>query len=110
MFYDIVQDLCKRNHVSITKMALDIGLSNAAATSWKNGSVPRLETLQKIADYFGITIYDLMQQDVQKEADLTDFELEALRVLRQFDVRTKNKALTLLYELEDSLGQYGGKP
>jgi transcriptional regulator with XRE-family HTH domain len=32
-----------------------LGLSNATATKWKNGSAPRATTVRKIADYFGVS-------------------------------------------------------
>ena len=29
-------------------------------TSWKNGALPRMSSRKKIADYFGITVEELM--------------------------------------------------
>ena len=52
MFYDIVNNLCKERKTTITRMAEEIGLSNAAPTSWRKGAIPKLTTLEKIADYF----------------------------------------------------------
>ena len=34
-------------------------------TSWKNGALPRMSSRKKIADYFGITVEELM--DTKKE-------------------------------------------
>lgn len=64
MFYENVNRMCKERRVSITKMATDIGLSNAASSSWKKGSVPKGDTLQKIADYFDVSI-DVLLRDTQ---------------------------------------------
>lgn len=55
MFYDIVNNLCKARKTTITKMSEEIGLSNAAATSWKRGSIPKASTLEKISAYFGVS-------------------------------------------------------
>ena len=55
MFYEIVNTLCKERKTTITKMSEEIGLSNAAATSWKKGSIPKASTLEKISAYFGVT-------------------------------------------------------
>lgn len=55
MFYDIVNGLCKARKTTITKMSEEIGLSNAAATSWKKGAIPKSSTLQKISEYFGVS-------------------------------------------------------
>lgn len=55
MFYDTVNNLCKARKTTITKMSEEIGLSNAAATSWKKGSIPKASTLEKISAYFGVS-------------------------------------------------------
>lgn len=69
MFYEIVNDLCKARKTTITKMSEEIGLSNAAATSWKKGAVPKSTTLEKISAYFGVsTDYLLGKEDIKKTA------------------------------------------
>lgn len=68
MFYEIVNNLCKERRVSITRMAEDIGLSNAAPTSWKNGSVPKLSTLEKISTYFNVSTEYLLGKENKKTA------------------------------------------
>lgn len=70
MFYDIVNNLCKARKTTITKMSEDIGLSNAAATSWKKGATPKASTLEKISAYFGVsTDYLLGKEDAKKPTD-----------------------------------------
>ena len=81
MFYEIVNNLCKERKTTITRMAEEIGLSNAAPTSWRKGSVPKLTTLEKIADYFGVSVDYLRGVETKKaptpkgERDYTDLEL-----------------------------------
>ncbi len=56
MFYDKFKELCSAKGVSCNKAALEIGLSNATPTKWKKtGATPTGETLQRIADYFGVS-------------------------------------------------------
>ena len=70
MFYDIVNSLCKARKTTITKMSEEIGLSNAAATSWKKGAIPKASTLEKISAYFGVsTDYLLGKEDAKKPDD-----------------------------------------
>lgn len=66
MFYDIVNALCKERKTTITRMAEEVGLSNAAPTSWRKGSVPKLGTLNKISEYFGVSVEYLLGKE-QKE-------------------------------------------
>lgn len=64
-FYDCVTKLCKEKKISLAALAREVGLSNSATTYWKHGSVPKYETMKKIADYFGVTVEELL--DIDKE-------------------------------------------
>ncbi len=55
MFWDNILDLCAKNNVSPNAMCANIGLSNATATKWKNGSIPHAATLRKVANYFNVS-------------------------------------------------------
>lgn len=54
-FLDIVKKLCKENNISISKMEKDIGISKGASYKWNN-SKPSLNTINKIANYFDVTV------------------------------------------------------
>ena len=56
MFYEIFLKLCNQNNIKPNNVTKALGLSNATATDWKKGSVPRDTTLLKIADYFGVSV------------------------------------------------------
>ena len=43
----------------------ELGFSNSMPTSWKKGTLPHIKNRKKIADYFGITVDELM--DTQKK-------------------------------------------
>lgn len=61
MFYDLFCELCEKKGVSPTRAALEIGLSKATPTSWKNkGITPQAAQLQKIASYFGVSVDSLL--------------------------------------------------
>lgn len=74
-FYSNYCKLCSEANVSLTKVSLDIGLSNAAPSGWKKGKVPTDVNLQKIASYFTaklgrpITVQYLKGDDVQTVDD-----------------------------------------
>lgn len=55
-FYDIFSELCKNRGVSPSAVTKAIGLTTANATYWKQGSVPKSETLWKLANYFGVSV------------------------------------------------------
>jgi len=51
--------MCKKGK-SPAVVAEELGFSNSATTCWKNGSLPRMSSRKKLADYFGITVEELM--------------------------------------------------
>ena len=86
MFYDIVNALCKERKTTITRMAEEIGLSNAAPTSWRKGAVPKLGTLRKISDYFGVSVEYLLGNEPKKETPTVSGErdMEDLALLAKY--------------------------
>jgi transcriptional regulator with XRE-family HTH domain len=60
MFWENLLNLCNSKNISPNKVCADLGLSNATATRWKKGSVPRGTTLIQIAEYFGVTPEEML--------------------------------------------------
>lgn len=70
MFYDIYAMLCRQKNKAPSRVALDLGLSKAAVSIWKNrGVIPNSETLQKIADYFNVTVDYLLGNETKKSSE-----------------------------------------
>lgn len=63
MFYNQVAKLCFENNIKITALARKLNLSPSAPARWKDGSFPKTETLQKIADYFDVSVDYLLNGD-----------------------------------------------
>ena len=59
--YEVFEQLVQKNGVTPFKVAKVAGVTQTALSNWKSGrSTPTTKTLQKIADYFGVTIDYLM--------------------------------------------------
>lgn len=57
MFYDRFELLCKEKGVSPTSVARENGITQQSVSLWKKrGSTPKAETIQKLADYFGVPV------------------------------------------------------
>ena len=83
MFYDQFCELCKAKGISVTKATVEIGLSRTIGTKWKRtGATPNGETLNKIADYFGVTTDYLLGTETEKaptpegEREITDRDVQ----------------------------------
>lgn len=70
--YEVFEQLLQKKGVSSYKVAKEAGVTQTALSNWKSGrSTPTAKTLQKIADYFGVTIDYLMTGDNSSEQGLT---------------------------------------
>ena len=59
MLYDKIQDLCRKNGTCIRRVEMDCKIGNGTIRYW-NTSSPRVDKLKAVADYFGLTINDLV--------------------------------------------------
>ena len=66
MFSDNFVKLCAENGVHPTTVAEILGYSRTTGSKWINGSIPRKITLQRIADYFGVTVDALLSDETKK--------------------------------------------
>lgn len=106
-FYEKVKTLCEIKGISITSLAVELGFSKSAPTTWKNSdNLPRAATVKKIADFFGLTVGEL-KIDIESAIDFnnldtSDFDQPVWRhFLEQnnYDVR---KAYTAYVAFEQS--------
>ncbi len=59
--YAVFEDLCKKNNVRPSDVSRATGISTATLTSWKQGKyTPKQDKLQKIADFFNVSLDFLM--------------------------------------------------
>ena len=61
IMYEIFQKLPNEKGVKTSDVARATGISNMTFSDWKRGKcVPKIDKLQKIADYFGVTVEYIM--------------------------------------------------
>ena len=71
MFYDNFVKACNLHNKAPSAVAIDIGISKATVTGWKNGSMPSDATLRKLADYFGVSSEELTGSTVPAKKKAT---------------------------------------
>lgn len=63
--YERFKKLCEQKGISISQACKEIGLQPSAATNWKTrGGTATVETCQRIADYFGVTVDYIMTGEI----------------------------------------------
>lgn len=103
MFWDKFLNLCNEKNISPNKMCADLGLSNATATKWKNGSAPRSTTLLLIAEYFDVDISYFAEKETPPEelpAGLDEKDIEIINRFSRLSDEQKRQALSYLEFLQ----------
>lgn len=59
-FWENYLSECTKIDKSPNAVAKELGIASGSVTAWKNGTVPHTSTLNKIAEYFGVTVAYLL--------------------------------------------------
>lgn len=115
MFKNNFIKLCVEKGVAPTAVCQQIGLSNAAFSSWTDDSVPRRTTLIKIADYFQVPLESLLSDgpnEEQKETapqdipeGLSQLDAEIIKIYSTLPEEKKQQALSYLEFLRKQGGE-----
>lgn len=62
MLYKNIEELCKERNISIARLEREAGLGNATVRGWVT-SKPNIETIGKVAAYFGVSIDELLKPE-----------------------------------------------
>lgn len=104
MFWDVFCQLCQKQGVSPTQAILQMGISRASVTKWKNGALPSAESLIKLSEYFGVSIDYLCGKSVPAEANGRKLTADEEKLLSLFEMLSEVDRLRLIIDLQDKTG------
>lgn len=87
-FFEQYKKICEERGISPNGAAKEIGLPSSSVTHWKDGAIPRIKTVQKIADYFCVTTdYLLGYADSKNDPSVesADIRKQAEALVRKMD-------------------------
>lgn len=91
-FYKLYLALCNQKGVTPSFAALQMGISKVSVSHWKSGrNNPTDANLQKIADYFGVTVEYLKGEE--KEKPLVNNDKELTEYLEELKSREEMRML-----------------
>ena len=100
MFWKNLVSICNERGTTPTAVVNELGIAVGSVTRWKNGAVPRDTTLQKLADYFGVTVDDLLKNEPQKEEKAPTAEEEEADELNELLEELKTRPeMRILFSL-----------
>ena len=111
MFWQNFTKLCEANGKSPSRVTAELGLATGTATNWKKGSIPQNRVLKRIADYFGVSVQELMQEELSpvvptvKPTASETSESQLLTYFRQFNREGQGRMLDFAESMQRS-GKY----
>lgn len=97
MFYDNYLKICETAGIAPTSLLVELGISKGALSGWKSGAEPSNRTKKAIADYFKISVTQLMSGEIEKPgniiAELPDIDKQFIEVLHQMTEEQKRMIL-----------------
>ena len=93
MCFEVFCVLCEKKGISVTKATVEMGLSRTIGTKWrKTGAVPNGETLNTIANYFGVTTDYLLGATAEAQLDLLGARLRTWSAKLDFAENDEQRA------------------
>lgn len=110
MFYKRFIELCNSRGVTPSYVGLQVGVSKAAVSGWKNGSSPRDTQIKKIADYFGVPVSYFSEEAPETEKAPMSNDIGEENILRMYrSLSTEEKGAWYAYALSLKEKQKEGK-
>lgn len=67
MIYENIKRLCDKNNISIRALEKECGIGNGTIGKMENKErSPRIDTLKKIAEKFGVSVDELLKESTGK--------------------------------------------
>lgn len=82
MFYHNFINLCNKRGISPSAAAEEMGYQRSVVTRWSKGTAPRQATVQRVADFFGVSVAELTEdaENEKKPALISEDELSATQI------------------------------
>lgn len=98
--YEIFDSLREEKGVTVYAISKATGIKTTTFTNWKKGKyTPKQEKLQKIADYFGVSVDYLINGEEQKQ---NEYSTEAAKLVRKIRKdKELSEALLKYFELPE---------
>ena len=102
MFWQTFRRLCVEADQTTEKAARAIGIRSKTLNGWRHGTMPQERTLRKIADYFGLSMDDIMlevDRDLPEgpgEFPLSELEVRIIRATRRLSPEQQDFLMEML--------------
>lgn len=109
MFFINFVNLCNKKGISPSAAAEEMGYQRSVVTRWSKGTEPRQATLQRVADYFEVSVEELTKVEqkekptlqMESELKISDDDMKHLKQFHRADPATKEAIRLLLLKFSE---------
>ena len=65
--YNQIRNLCKKNNISVSELEIKMDFSRGSICKW-DVNIPSITKVKAVADYFNVTVDDLLKGDETSES------------------------------------------
>lgn len=96
IMYEIFADLLTKKGVKATNLAKELGIPPSTFSDWKSGKCkPKYEKLEKIADYFGVSV-EYLRTGKESKSPVPTFEPEMVDLITYYSkLSDENKKMIM---------------
>lgn len=83
--YDAIKTLCDKKGLAVTALEKELGFGRGSIGKLKNGGKTTADRLQKVADYFGLSVENLLSGNIQQYDPDLQFVIDSWPALSERD-------------------------
>ena len=103
MYYDVFEKLCESNNVRPSDVSKGTGIATSTLTSWKKGRyTPKADKLQKIADFFNVSVECFYSNEVSKKGHDKEYYFDEETAGLAQEIFENKKLRLLINEARDA--------
>lgn len=104
MFIENLENILTQRKITTYKMCKDTNITQSTVSAWKQGKMPTIEKLIKIAEYLNVSADELLGiKKIEQQNQLTELENE---ILKYFKVLPYPDQMRYIGKLEDAAEPY----
>ncbi|MBR6352437.1 MAG: helix-turn-helix transcriptional regulator [Firmicutes bacterium] len=96
MKIDKIKKLCAKEGIAIPALEKAVGLGESVIYKWEKND-PGIGRVKKVADYFGVTVNDLL--DYPPESTLSEEEKQLLRSFQKLNEDGQDKVMEYIQDI-----------
>lgn len=94
-----IRQLREASGMTQDKLATAIGVLRGTLNSYEHGTMPPLEVLQKIADFYKVPVEDITYGDVEEGSMVREPDPKELFMVIKDQIRVKDEQISSLIEI-----------